>query len=119
MEKTLDSSSAIGIASEHIGHLLADGFWRVPRYQRGYKWSETEVKELLTDIKDASQKTENEYFLGSIVAAVPKNEVPEIVDGQQRLATVSILIAAIRDAFFSELKDEETAILIQGKYLLE
>jgi hypothetical protein len=92
--------------------------WRVPRYQRGYKWTEKQVKELLADIDSAIQEKQPEYFLGSVVVATGQDGYPEIVDGQQRLATVSIIIAAIRDILFSEQKDLEAADLLQGQYLL-
>lgn len=111
--------ASIKIEPEHIAHLLADRNWTVPRYQRGYKWGERQVQDLLNDIESAIQEKQTEYFLGSIVAATGEHDLPEIVDGQQRLATISILIAAIRDFFFTELKDTETATLIQTKYLLQ
>jgi Protein of unknown function DUF262 len=81
--------SAIKITPENIAHMLADGFWSVPRYQRGYKWKEQQVNDLLNDIENAIQEKQAEYFLGSIVVATGEDGSPEIVDGQQRLATVA------------------------------
>lgn len=68
-------------------------YFSVPDFQRSYAWSPDEVTELLDDVyEEASRST---YFLGSIVLA---GENPfQVLDGQQRLATVSLLLAAIAD----------------------
>ena len=58
---------------------------------------------------------EDEYFLGSIVATAD-DDIVEVVDGQQRLATTMILIAAIRDWHF-EQKDVETAAELELELL--
>ncbi|HEY6764903.1 MAG TPA: DUF262 domain-containing protein, partial [Candidatus Sulfotelmatobacter sp.] len=76
----------IKIDPEGLGHLLADGQWGVPRYQRAYKWAEKQVNELLYDIENAINDKQPEYFVGSIVVARVSADRPEIVDGQQRLA---------------------------------
>ena len=73
----------------------------VPKNQREYAWQEKHVMELLTDLKKAMSS--GSYFLGTIVLTTNKAKQYEIADGQQRLATISILLSAIRD-FFEEKK---------------
>jgi uncharacterized protein with ParB-like and HNH nuclease domain len=94
------------IKSEKI--LVKDVFstmwFRIPEYQRPYIWSKDEVNELLDDLTFASNdKPNSEYFLGSFVFQFKKahseqefNE-NDLLDGQQRMTTLLILLACIRD----------------------
>lgn len=81
---------------------------RMPPYQRGYSWTDTEAGDLLGDLRDASE-TGRPYFLGAIVAVQNSSRNPvEVVDGQQRLTTLSILFAVLRD--LSESRDDTRAL---------
>ena len=65
----------------------------VPRYQREYSWGTDEVDNLWNDLF-----SDDEFFLGSIVLNVGNGQDrTEIIDGQQRMLTMTILHAAIRD----------------------
>lgn len=74
--------------------------YAIPRYQREYTWSRVQWDALLDDLLD----NELSYFLGSIICinqsqdALAVQEL-ELVDGQQRMTTISILLAAIYDIF--------------------
>lgn len=72
--------------------------YQVPHYQRDYAWAAENVEELWTDITN-SWATDSKYFMGAILlnneSCLASNY--EIVDGQQRLATFTILLATIRD----------------------
>ncbi len=111
------SIKEISIDRETLGHALADGNWAVPRYQRAYAWEERNVRELFGDFETAITDNQPEYFLGSIVVTQSESERPEIVDGQQRLATVAIFLAAMRDYFIGS-DEKDTAEGIQRKFLL-
>jgi len=92
---------------------------RVPINQRSYAWKRSHVEDLFTDLNGAITKKAEEYFLGSIVVVVPdKADYIEVYDGQQRLATTMILIAAIRDFFCSTLKDKKEAEVITSESLI-
>lgn len=69
----------------------------VPDYQRDYSWTSNQVEVLWTDLINA-HKNNSEYFMGTLVIKVDKSsdEKFEIVDGQQRLATFSILFSVIK-----------------------
>ncbi len=76
----------------------------MPPYQRGYSWTEKEALELIGDLQDAMERN-RPYFLGAIVVVQNSAKDPvEVVDGQQRLATLSILFAILRD--LSPARDE-------------
>ncbi|MGZ0174888.1 MAG: DUF262 domain-containing protein [Planctomycetales bacterium] len=80
-----------------VGEIIAGKRHAVPIYQRSYAWKEGHVEELFGDLATAIYDQEDEYFLGSIVLTGAESDEPQVVDGQQRLATAMILIAAIRD----------------------
>ncbi len=74
------------------------------------------MTDLFQDINAAILESAEEYFIGSIVGIKSKG-VTSIYDGQQRLATTMILIAAIRDYFFRN-GDQRTATLIENESLI-
>src|SRR5437879_3700064 len=103
------SIDRLDISREGLGSALHNGPWFVPRYQREYKWEDKNVKDFLSDIENAIKEgPTDEYFMGSIVIAKSGTDRPEIVDGQQRLATAAIFYAAARDVL-SELNADEDA----------
>lgn len=80
----------------------------VPKHQRPFEWTKDHVGELLDDLDGAFQRAKEEYFLGSIVVVItPANERHQVLDGQQRLASVSLLLASIADEF--ERRNEPNA----------
>lgn len=107
------------IGDQTLGKAILTTNLAVPINQRSYKWEKDHVKELFEDFSASiAQSVDTEYFLGSIV--LTKGEGggrPHVVDGQQRLATTTILIAAIRDYFFQN-GDKDRAYDIQRDYLL-
>lgn len=106
----------IKIQLEGISNVLKTKRFRVPAYQRSYAWEEEHVAELLQDIHDAIQSKENEYFLGSIVVTGPIDGKHDVVDGQQRLTTISLLISAIKD-IFAAIGDHEVVVSVKNDYL--
>jgi len=90
--------------------------YHVPKYQREYTWGKTEWEQLLEDI----EVNDPGYFMGSIICIDDNHElgpgesrVYEVVDGQQRLTTLSLLLMAIYKAYLvfedelTEENDEE------------
>lgn len=69
----------------------------MPPYQRSYSWGEKEAGDLLGDLREASAAGES-HFLGAIVVVQPEGmNSSEIVDGQQRLTTLTIILSVLRD----------------------
>lgn len=81
----------------------ADALYKIPQYQRPYKWEDEQVNKLWDDINDAYENEDENYFLGSIITAKPrdkeKSAYVDVVDGQQRLTTLMILFCVIRDLY--------------------
>lgn len=114
----VDVKPTIQFEHKGIGQTLADRRLAVPVNQREYAWEEEEVSDLFQDFQDAEASDEAEYFLGTIVLTQGAGGVPEVADGQQRLATVTILLAAIRDFLFQQ-GDASRAEAIERQFLLK
>ncbi len=77
----------------------SDYDFRIPDYQRPYAWEVEQAAQLLDDLVEALDRdTDEPYFLGSIVLVKQKDSSEaEVIDGQQRLTTLTILLAVLRD----------------------
>ena len=107
------------IELKSVSELLGMKFF-IPNYQRGYRWTEQQVKDLLNDIWEFSKKKKQEYefyclqplvvkrkdedVLNSIKAATSIEEVEtllkgswEVIDGQQRLTTLFIILSVLEE----------------------
>lgn len=71
---------------------------RVPEYQRSFAWTEDEVGQLWVDLLDSMDHSRAEYFIGPVVVKRSATE-DELIDGQQRITTILLVIAAIRAEF--------------------
>jgi hypothetical protein len=109
----------IQIDRETIGKALREKRLRVDTHQREYAWEEDHIVELYQDFSDiiTSGVPGAEHFLGSIVVTQDVAKRPKIVDGQQRLATCLIFLAAIRDYLYMH-DDVERAKILESTYLI-
>lgn len=78
---------------------------RIPSYQRPYKWSARSTNLLFIDTYEAFQNDLAEYRLGSVILQKNSNHY-NIVDGQQRLTTLSILLYCLGDTNQSLLQEQ-------------
>ncbi|TNH14686.1 DUF262 domain-containing protein [Halomonas sp. BL6] len=106
----------LNINLEGIGGVLKSRRFSVPAYQRSYAWEIDHVEALLDDIKEAIVNKEREYFLGSVVVTSADNGRFEVVDGQQRLTTISLVIAAIKEIFQRD-EDHEVVVSVKSDFL--
>ena len=92
----------------------------IPPYQRPYSWDEDNACQLVEDICTSMNQEDNEYFIGSLICIQdPKNDYRfEIVDGQQRLTTLTLICAKLCDLINeSEIKaDLQERILHKDPY---
>jgi hypothetical protein len=91
-----DQANNISFQQSGIAETLKRFGLFVPRYQRDYSWEADETTEYLHDVANAITQDEPVYFLGSLVVIIRDNLSREVIDGQQRLATTSLLLAAMR-----------------------
>lgn len=88
-----------------IGDIYSTKWFRIPDFQRPYVWGDDEINDLLEDLSfAASNNPKDEYFLGSFVYQSEEKEVKQVkytesilLDGQQRMTSLFLLFAAIRD----------------------
>jgi hypothetical protein len=108
-----------------LGQLLNSGDqFVIPIFQRYYTWTISNWEQLWDDITVLleSEQATRRHFLGSLVS-VPEHHQPgqiagyQVIDGQQRLTTLSIMLCALRDVV-REAGDDQLPIEIQETYLI-
>jgi len=101
-----------------VGKLISErGDFRVPDHQRDYAWPTGAVEQFLEDIDLAIKNNEPDYFIGLIVLVEPTNGNSwQILDGQQRLATATMVYSAIR-SWLIENGFEKDAQKVQERYI--
>lgn len=87
----------------------------VPNYQRSYDWGKGELQELIDDLKQLKGDSEKQLFLGNFIFDISDQSDYKIVDGQQRLTTISILFIALRE-HAKKINEKEVAAEVQ-KYI--
>ncbi|MFZ0797389.1 MAG: DUF262 domain-containing protein [Terriglobales bacterium] len=104
-----------------VAKIFSDDYvFRIPGYQRPYAWTTEQAEELLDDLLTFMQASGGPveemppYFLGSIVL-IKDESAPEadVVDGQQRLTTLTILLAAIRASVAEPSASEVTRLIYE------
>ena len=81
-----------------IKQLLSDdNAYVVPMYQRNYAWGEGEITQLVQDVIDYQQKKHQRYYIGTLVVYKRKDGCLEVIDGQQRFTTLSLLAMYLKN----------------------
>ncbi|MCR1900515.1 DUF262 domain-containing protein [Ligilactobacillus apodemi] len=93
----------------------ADFDYHIPPYQRPYSWTKDDATTLFDDLLDFYRnEKEDNYFLGSIVLIKEEDKpAADVIDGQQRLTTLSILISCIASRVDQDYKKELQEYLIE------
>lgn len=83
------------------------GKYIIPIYQRNYAWGKGEIEQLIDDLYLASKEQGNKnYYIGSLIVYRRESGAYEVIDGQQRLTTLTILYSVLLINTFLGLKDE-------------
>lgn len=129
------SASQIDAKEEFLSKLYDDYHYKIPKFQRPFSWTEENFNDLIDDLTDAYDvgreahgtvlDEEDEldkstldayepYFLGSIILndGDDSGERSDIIDGQQRLTSLAILIAVLRDIVENEARASSLGGLI-------
>ncbi len=85
-----------------IGFTNGETDFRIPLYQRRYNWSESHVETLFNDVRDAFKEGISHYF-GTITLVKSVEGDYEVIDGQQRLTTLSLLFMALAEKWKDKL----------------
>jgi len=98
----------------------ADSYYQIPDYQRPYSWNSEQIEQLWDDLYTAMDSGDESYFLGPMILIKSQNGYFDVVDGQQRLTTLTILFCVLRDLYLKKDNRIQNAIksLVDQKYRL-
>ena len=98
-----------------IRKLLTEGEYIIPNYQREYDWEDEQIDEFINDIKGINKN--ESYFIGHMVFEGKRNGPKfTVIDGQQRLTTITIILCCLRDIFY-EKNNTDLANGINDQYI--
>ena len=100
----------ISSIDKDIRTVLKSNYYKIPRFQRPYSWEREHIEDFWND---SIVDSESDYFIGSMVVYKINEDTFGVVDGQQRLTTITMLLGAIREAFKS-IGEESLAKGAQG-----
>lgn len=89
----------------NIESLFTSDFLKIPEFQRPYSWDDDNLEDFWNDVV---QNADEAYFIGSMVLFKSGRQEFGVVDGQQRLTTITILLCVIRN-FFHNLGSDKLA----------
>jgi len=95
---------------QDIRTLLSSGYYKIPRFQRPYSWDRENIQEFWDDI---IRDNPRDYFIGSMVVFKVGSQRFGVVDGQQRLTTITILLCVLRNTL-EQLRLKDFAQGIHG-----
>jgi uncharacterized protein with ParB-like and HNH nuclease domain len=102
----------------NFGDLIGNGkIYRVPTFQRDYSWSEENWEDLWQDILILHENPDSSHYMGAIVLQNSSTSDREftVIDGQQRLATLSIIAIAVIEKIQNLVERNEEAIANQER----
>lgn len=107
--------------SIHLFDFLGNGktIFEIPVFQRNYEWNKDQCEQLFKDLVNAA-KTDTDHFIGAVVYVTETgskmSHIYRIIDGQQRLTSLTLLLKALADADNQD-KDEIEEQYLSNKYL--
>jgi uncharacterized protein with ParB-like and HNH nuclease domain len=90
----------MGNNPKNIKEILANDSYIIPRYQRNYAWGKSEISQLIKDIEEFFSEAITEdksYYLGSLVCFKRENGSFELIDGQQRHTTITLINLVLKN----------------------
>jgi uncharacterized protein with ParB-like and HNH nuclease domain len=94
-----------------VESLLDGSYFHIPRFQRPYSWDDENINDFWNDL---IANKDDDYFIGSMVVYKKSKQQYGVVDGQQRLTTITILLCVLRDELARLGRDD----LAQGLHQL-
>ncbi len=97
---------SINATEKPLGKIFTSDYrFVIPSFQRAYTWQTENIAQLVTDLQDACHNPSTPYFLGSLILVRDGQTKYQVIDGQQRLISLSIIISVLR-----ELEDDPELI---------
>ena len=96
IEQAMTRTNVLNTATSNFLELIGNGkTYRVPPYQRDYAWTEEAWEDFWNDVLDLRRQPDGRHYMGALVVQGRTDREFTIIDGQQRLATLSILSLAV------------------------
>lgn len=93
----MSAENFLNAETETFGGIIkGDNKFRVPLYQRDYSWTKAHWSDLWLDI-EVNRKNDSKHYMGSVVVVSRDKKAYDIIDGQQRLTTLTVLVLAVID----------------------
>ncbi len=103
---------------ENLKNILVNDekFYQIPDYQRPYSWDKDNLSDLIDDLVTSYLRDKSEdYFCGSLVLVHGENsDRYDIIDGQQRTTTFTILASVIKVLYFKELSKKAKGYIVEA-----
>lgn len=94
----MSRANILNTSTTNYLELMGNGkAFRVPSYQRDYSWSEEQWEDLWNDLLELRDKPDERHYMGALVVEGKSDRDFLIIDGQQRMATLSVLALAVID----------------------
>lgn len=91
-------SMSISATEKPLGKVFTSDYqFTIPSFQRAYTWQADNVSQLVSDLQDACANPDSPYFLGSLILVKDGSARYQVIDGQQRLISLSIIISVLRE----------------------
>jgi hypothetical protein len=90
----IEGAMKIESTDQDVRNLLSSGYYRIPRFQRPYSWTTENIQDFWDDVV---KERATDYFIGSMVVFKEGSQRYGVVDGQQRLTTITILLCILRN----------------------
>ena len=121
----MTTSNLLNTSTPNLKSLLGNGRgYQVPPFQRDYSWKEENWEDLWLDVEELSGEGRSNHYMGSIVLYQHGVENFTVIDGQQRLATLSLLILAVidrigelADSGSEEHENQQRALLLRNAFI--
>ena len=106
---------AISATEKPLGKVFTSDYQlTIPSFQRAYTWQAENIEQLVNDLQDACADPDTPYFLGSLILVKDGPTQYQVIDGQQRLISLSIIVSVLR-----ELEDDPDLIDSLNDLILE
>lgn len=121
------ATNLLGTRTISFLELIGNGkTYRVPPYQRDYSWGEEQWEDLWADVMELRIKPEAPHYMGALVVDSKSDREFQVIDGQQRLATLSILALAVVSKLLARARDgiapaanQERAAALRARFIGE
>lgn len=109
-----NSTNVLGIkVSQYKLKNLFKNLYKIPSFQRSYKWEVVNMKDLWEDLEFAFENNRQFYFLGSVITHAKETEPRKtVIDGQQRITSLIIILGALMSFTFNkdELREQKSIL---------